>query len=123
MCKNIVETSNSREQYLHCSQCWDILGAIDEGEFDLFDVGWPCGNCGRLNKSHDDGQEEIIDSHGAHHIIFTTSPEDAIRIHQLIQPGFSFARIIVHRDLNPDRCSFGQFDPGVVIHQRKPRQK
>ena len=106
--ERVIVSSKKGEQYLHCSDCYDVLGVITSGEFDLHDVGWPCGNCGRLNKSSDDGQEEIKDKNGAKHIIFTHTTEGVNRIKALARPGFSFKRIVSSRDLDVDLSSFGQ---------------
>jgi hypothetical protein len=108
--ERMIVTSKKNEQYLHCSDCYDVLGVISKGEFDLWDVGWPCGNCGRLNKSSDDGQEVILDQNGVQHIVFTSIADDIDLIHSLVKDGFNFQRVITSRDLNPDSSSFGQYN-------------
>jgi len=67
------------EKYLHCGNCWSILGHISSSKpgtlFDTFDCSWECKKCGRLNLSSDSLVDKR-DSQGNIHSIYLRNDEE-----------------------------------------------
>ncbi|MFC1682197.1 hypothetical protein ACFL0X_01100 [Nanoarchaeota archaeon] len=68
-------------KYLHCGNCWSVLGKIPSSDpewiFDTFDCGWGC-NCGRYNLSSD-GLYSQRNSKGNKHFVYIREYKDEAR--------------------------------------------
>jgi hypothetical protein len=81
------------KKYLHCGNCWNILGEIPASDperiFDTMDCGWEC-KCGRYNVSSD-GIDIKKDSEGDSHYIYFYGNEERSLL-KIIPNGFYFNR-------------------------------
>ena len=78
-------------KYLHCRQCWGVIGEIPatqpRTEFDTFDCGWQC-KCGRYNLSSDG----IIERHDIDrnlHLFYARSDKEQELVNRL-EESFEF---------------------------------
>lgn len=69
-------------KYLHCGECWSVLGEISSSEpnrgFDTYDCSWRCENCKRLNLSSDGIEEKYDNNYNVHYIYFRSDKEKSL---------------------------------------------